>query len=189
MNKIVYFLLVLAVIACGNKTTGKVNAADSAKENDKTVAEADDDYVPQRSDYSFRSEVRTIKDDDEVRWDSIIVYLTDAKGHTLELYSQAMPLDTMNWQKGSIGEIEEEDRNFDDHMQASVSARLRILDVVFLRDQCDVVLCQKSTCQVIDIVREGTDHADAGDVVDALSDCGEVQRYVLLFHLAKKAVH
>ncbi len=113
MNKIVYFLLVLAVIACGNKTTGKVNAADSAKENDKTVAEADDDYVPQRSDYSFRSEVRTIKDDDEVRWDSIIVYLADAKGHTLELYSQAMPLDTMNWQKGSIGEIEEEDWNFD----------------------------------------------------------------------------
>ena len=113
MNKIVYFLLVLAVIACGNKTTGKVNAADSAKENDNTVAEADDDYVPQRSDYSFRSEVRTIKDDDEVRWDSIIVYLTDAKGHTLQLYSQAQPLDTMMWVKRCIGQISEDDWNFD----------------------------------------------------------------------------
>ena len=70
-------------------------------------------YVPQRSDYSFSSDVRTIKEDDEVRWDSIIVYLTDAKGHTQQLYSQALPLDTVNWSKGSIGSIEEEDWNFD----------------------------------------------------------------------------
>ena len=70
-------------------------------------------YVPQRSDYSFSSDVRTIKEDDEVRWDSIIVYLTDAKGQTQQLYSQALPLDTVNWHKGSIGSIEEEDWNFD----------------------------------------------------------------------------
>ena len=36
------------------------------------------DYVPQRSDYSLRSDVRVVNDDGEVRWDSIIVYLTDA---------------------------------------------------------------------------------------------------------------
>ena len=39
--------------------------------------------------------------------------LTDAKGQTLELYTQALPLDTANWEKGSIGEITEDDWNFD----------------------------------------------------------------------------
>jgi hypothetical protein len=79
----------------------------------KAIAETNDDYVAQRSDYSFRTEVRTIKEDDEVRWDTIVVYLTDAKGHTQQLYSQALPLDTATWVKGSIGDIEEEDWNFD----------------------------------------------------------------------------
>ena len=69
--------------------------------------------LPQRSDYSFRSDVRTVTEDGEVRWDTIVVYLTDAKGHTQELYSQALPLDTLNWNKGSIGEISEDDWNFD----------------------------------------------------------------------------
>ncbi len=71
------------------------------------------DYVPQRSDYSLRSDVRVVNDDGEVRWDSIIVYLTDAKGLTQELHSQALPLDTLQWNKGSIGEITEDDWNFD----------------------------------------------------------------------------
>ncbi|MCR4601944.1 MAG: hypothetical protein K5683_00235 [Prevotella sp.] len=73
----------------------------------------DTDYVPQRADYSFRSDVRTITDDGEVLWDTIIVYLTDAKGHTQELYGQAQPLDTLQWDKTSIGEILEDDWNFD----------------------------------------------------------------------------
>ena len=102
MKRIFYLVLVLGIISCGSKTAGSVKDAVT-----------DEDYVSQRSDYSFRSEVRTVQEDDEVLWDSIIVYLTDAKGHTLELYSQALPLDTMSWQKGSIGEIEEEDWNFD----------------------------------------------------------------------------
>ena len=38
----------------------------------------DTDYVPQRSDYSFHSDVHAINDDGDVRWDSIVVYLTDA---------------------------------------------------------------------------------------------------------------
>ena len=68
---------------------------------------------PQRSDYSFRTEVRTINVDDEVHWDTIVVYLTDAKGHVQQFYSQAQPLDTTVWSKTSIGQIVEDDWNFD----------------------------------------------------------------------------
>jgi hypothetical protein len=88
MKEIVYLLLALFVIACVNKPEGKVTAADTSKVNDETVADTGDDYVPQRSEYSFRTEVKTIEEDDEVRWDTIVVYLTDAKGHTQKLYSQ-----------------------------------------------------------------------------------------------------
>ncbi len=66
-----------------------------------------------RSGYTFRSEVLTITEDDEVRWDTIVVYLTDVHGQTTKLYSQALPLDTVSWSKGSIGEITEYDWNFD----------------------------------------------------------------------------
>ena len=90
MKEIVYLLLALFAIACANKPEGNVTVADTEKVNDETVAETDDDYVPQRSEYSFRTEVKTIEEDDEVRWDTIIVYLTDAKGHTQKLYSQCL---------------------------------------------------------------------------------------------------
>ena len=113
MKKTFFLFLALAVIACGNKTAETAKDANSEKVIDETIAEANDDYVPQRSDYTFRSEVRTLKEDDQVTWDTIVVYLTDAKGHTQKLYSQAQPLDTTNWNKGSIGEIEEKDWNFD----------------------------------------------------------------------------
>ena len=110
-------LIVVATIlaACGGQKSpqdgGHGIGIDSA-----TVAQIDaedTDYVPQRSDYSFRSDVRTITEDGEVRWDTIVVYLTDAKGHTQELRSQALPLDTLHWNKASIGEILEDDWNFD----------------------------------------------------------------------------
>ena len=55
-------IVAMMVAACG----GQMSAQDI-------------DYVPQRADYSFRSDVRAINDDGDVRWDSIIVYLTDAK--------------------------------------------------------------------------------------------------------------
>lgn len=112
MKKMVCLLLTLAVITCGKKTAGTVTDDDPAKVIDNTKTEMDDN-TPQRAGYSFRTEVRAIQEDGDVRWDSIIVYLTDAKGHTQELYSQAQPLDTTNWEKGSIGEILEEDWNFD----------------------------------------------------------------------------
>ena len=116
MKKIFTFSLVaMMLVACGGQKSpqdgGHGIGIDSA-----TVAQIDaedTDYVPQRSDYSFRSDVRTVTEDGDVRWDSIIVYLTDAKGHTRELHSQALPLDTLQWNKGSIGEIVENDWNFD----------------------------------------------------------------------------
>ena len=115
-KKSLLFMVVATIVAaCGGQKSpqdgGHGIGIDSA-----TVAQIDaedTDYVPQRSDYSFRSEVRVVNEDDEVRWDTIVVYLTDAKGHTQELYSQALPLDTLNWNKGSIGEILEDDWNFD----------------------------------------------------------------------------
>ena len=113
MKIVVYLMLALAVIACGNKTKGKVADAASETVVDDANTVTDDDYTPQRDGYQVRTEVRTINEDGDVYWDSIIVYLTDARGHTQELYSQALPLDTMDYDKGSIGEILEEDWNFD----------------------------------------------------------------------------
>ena len=114
-KNLLFSLVVMMLAACGGQKSpqdgGHGIGIDSA-----TIAQIkaeDTDYVPQRSDYSFRSDVRTVTEDGDVRWDSIIVYLTDAKGHTQELHSQALPLDTLQWNKGSIGEIVENDWNFD----------------------------------------------------------------------------
>lgn len=107
-------LMPLLLMACGGgkapQDGGHGIGIDSA-----TVAQIDgeEEYVPQRSDYAFRTEVRTVKEDDEVYWDTIVVYLTDARGTTQKLYSQAMPLDTTNWSRSSIGDIVEDDWNFD----------------------------------------------------------------------------
>lgn len=112
MKKLLFgALTALVIVACGSKTTKVENSADSVA----TSADAtpDENYVPQRSDYTFRTEVRTINDDGDVRWDTIVVYLTDAKGHTQQLYSQAQPLDTTVWSKSIIGQIVEDDWNFD----------------------------------------------------------------------------
>ena len=116
MKKILVLMVAaMTLAACGGQKSPQdgghgigIDHATAVQSNSESAS-----YVPQRSDYSFRTDVRTIEEDDEVRWDSIIVYLTDAKGHTQQLYSQALPLDTVNWNKGSIGAIEEEDWNFD----------------------------------------------------------------------------
>ena len=95
MKKILYTLIPMMLVACGGGKKSPQDGGHGIGIDSATVAQinADDaDYVPQRSDYSFRS---------------------DAKGHRQELYSQALPLDTMNWDKGSIGEISEDDWNFD----------------------------------------------------------------------------
>lgn len=106
------FLLVLqAIAACGSKTDKAVSPEDSLATD--SVVVPDESYVQQRSDYTFRTEVRTINEDEEVRWDTIVVYLTDAHGQTTHLYTQALPLDTVYWSKGCIGDITEDDWNFD----------------------------------------------------------------------------
>ena len=110
--KLILFLLVLlAISACGGQTGKASDSADSLSTD--SVIDPDESYIPRRSEYTFRSEVRTINEDDEVRWDTIAVYLTDARGQTTTLYTQALPLDTLDWNKGDIGEITEDDWNFD----------------------------------------------------------------------------
>ena len=116
MKKILYMLIPMMLVACGGGKKSPQDGGHNISIDSATATQInaeDADYVPQRSDYSFRSDVRTITEDGEVRWDSIIVYLTDAKGQRLELYSQAQPLDTLQWDKGSIGDILEDDWNFD----------------------------------------------------------------------------
>ena len=110
--KLILFLLVLlAISACGGQTGKASDSADSLSTD--SVIVSDESYIPRRSEYTFRSEVRTINEDDEVRWDTIVIYLTDARGQTTTLYTQALPLDTLDWNKGDIGEITEDDWNFD----------------------------------------------------------------------------
>ena len=110
--KLILFLLaLLAISACGSKTRKAFDSVDSMSTD--SVIVPDESYTPLRSDYTFRSEVRTITEDDEVRWDTIVVYLTDARGQTTNLYTQALPLDTVQWNKACIGEITEDDWNFD----------------------------------------------------------------------------
>ena len=108
---LLWALTALVIVACGSKTTKVENSADSVATTADVVL--DENYIPKRSDYTFRTEVRTINDDGDVRWDTIVVYLTDAKGHTQQLYSQAQPLDTTVWSKSIIGQIVEDDWNFD----------------------------------------------------------------------------
>ena len=112
MKKLILLALVTQVfVACGSKTAQAENSADSITANSDVVSDEND--VPKRTDYTFRTEVRAINDDGEVRWDTIVVYLTDTKGHTRQLYSKAQPLDTTVWSKSNIGVITEEDWNFD----------------------------------------------------------------------------
>lgn len=116
MKKILYTLIPMMLVACGGGKKSPQDGGHGIGIDSATVAQInaeDTDYVPQRSDYSFRSDVRTITEEGEVFWDTIVVYLTDAKGHTQELYTKAMPLDTLNWDRTSIGEILQDDWNFD----------------------------------------------------------------------------
>ena len=116
MKKILYTLIPMMLVACGGGKKSPQDGGHGIGIDSATVAQIDAEdtgYVPQRSDYSFRSDVRTITEEGEVFWDTIVVYLTDAKGHTQELYTKAMPLDTLNWDRTSIGEIMQDDWNFD----------------------------------------------------------------------------
>ena len=76
------------------------------------VATAKKQYVPERGDYTIKTRVCTVLDDDgDAIADSIITYLTDKTGRIDTLVSWAIPLDMANWT--GFGEIQEEDINFD----------------------------------------------------------------------------
>ena len=71
-------------------------------------------YVPERSDYTFRTEVHMVCDENDEQdciADSIYVHITDGAGRTEVRTVWAEPLDTINWQ--GFGNILEEDINFD----------------------------------------------------------------------------
>ncbi len=86
-----------------------MGCGDIKKDATSTAAE----YIPQRSDYTFKTRVCYSETDDVVLYDTIITYLTDAQGRTDTLWSWAVPLDTANWASDSFGKIEEKDYNFD----------------------------------------------------------------------------
>ena len=112
MKRILYTLITMMLVACVGGKKSPQDGGHGIGIDSATVAQIDaedTDYVPQRSDYSFRSDVRTITEDGDVLWDTIVVYLTDAKGHTQELHTKALPLDTLNWNRTSIGEILQDD--------------------------------------------------------------------------------
>ena len=71
-------------------------------------------YVPERGDFTFKSQVFQSCDEDEDHFchaDSILVYITDGMGRTEVRSVWAEPLDTADWR--GFGDILEEDINFD----------------------------------------------------------------------------
>lgn len=84
-------------------------ASQAGEQANKTSAGA---YVPQRGDYTFRTEVHATPDDEGCPIsDIIITHYTDALGRTDTLMSSALPLDTTMWR--GMGDILERDLNFD----------------------------------------------------------------------------
>lgn len=72
------------------------------------------DYVPERGDFTFRTQVKVSCDEDDDQWchaDSILLFITDGRGRTEVRSVWAEPLDTVNWQ--GFGNVLEEDINFD----------------------------------------------------------------------------
>lgn len=68
-------------------------------------------YVPQRADYTFKTQVFTTSDDEgDIVADSVVTTLTH-KGGVETLVSYPLPLDPDQWH--GIGEVREDDINFD----------------------------------------------------------------------------
>ena len=81
----------------------------------------------------------------------------------------------------------QEDGDLHDEVEAAVAVGLGILDIILAPDQPDVVLLQETVRQHIDVVYEGTDHPDAGDVEDILRDGFQREGQVLPHHLVQDA--
>ncbi len=115
MKKILLLAIVaVMLVSCGGQKS-PLSGGHGIGIDSVTLAQADSfsSYEPQRSEYSFRTELRTSTDGERVRWDSIIVYLTDGRGLTQTFRCEAQQLDTMYWHRNSFGAIREEDWNFD----------------------------------------------------------------------------
>ena len=69
-------------------------------------------YVPQRGDYTFKTQLFTTTDDDGSSIaDSVITTVTDKMGKSFTLVSYTEPLDPEFWR--GFGDIREDDINFD----------------------------------------------------------------------------
>ena len=69
-------------------------------------------YVPQRGDYTFKTQVfTTIDEEGSTIADSIITTVTDKMGKSFTLVSYTEPLDPEYWR--GFGDIQEDDINFD----------------------------------------------------------------------------
>ena len=69
-------------------------------------------YVPQRGDYTFKTQVFTTTDEEgSTVADSIITMVTDKMGKSFTLVSYTEPLDPEYWR--GFGDIQEDDINFD----------------------------------------------------------------------------
>ncbi len=68
-------------------------------------------YVPERKDFTFKTQVFTTTDDDFTVADSIITTVTDKSGKSFQLVSLTEPLDPEYWR--GFGDIVEDDINFD----------------------------------------------------------------------------
>ena len=66
--------------------------------------------------------------------------------------------------------IEEVHGNADDHVQAAIPVGLGVSNIVFDRDDFQVVLALQQVEQVVHVADIGADHADARDVHDVLLD-------------------
>ena len=78
-------------------------------------------HVPERSDFTFRTQVLQSCDEDDDHWcqaDSILLFITDAMGQTEVRTVWAEPLDTAQWY--GFGEILEKDINFDGYPDLQV---------------------------------------------------------------------
>ena len=58
VKPILFLLALLAVSACGTQTRKAIDSADSMSTD--SVIVPGESYIPQRADYTFRSEVRTV---------------------------------------------------------------------------------------------------------------------------------
>ena len=73
-------------------------------------------------------------------------------------------------------------------MQTPVATLLGILDIVLAFHQCDIILSQKTLRKLINIVREGTDDPDSGNIANILFDAFHSHRDIFPADLTQNTV-